>query len=121
MPAEQPPTNILESLAMDVAREVVPDDDRRGVDPISIMTIVVSIIQSVIQMCKKPASEIAKAIRNPNFLQRAALKKKAHEMADSDNSARKIYAAMMNKSSQLSPQEAEALVTQASSDSNLLV
>ena len=121
MPAEQPPANILESTAKDVAREVAPDDDLRGIDPISIMTIIISIFQSIVQACPKPTTEIAKDIRRPSLLQRVALRKKAHEMADSNNSAKKIYSAMLNKSSQLSQEEAERLVVQASSDSNLLV
>ena len=56
MPAEQPPANILESTAKDVAREVAPDDDLRGIDPISIMTIIISIFQSIVQACPKPTT-----------------------------------------------------------------
>lgn len=123
MSAEAIP-NILESHARDVTSEIFPNDDLKGIDPISILTIVITIFQSIIQACPKPPATVASELRRPSMRQRAALMKKAIDVAQSQGQgyrAGQIYRAMLNKASQLSEADALALVDQASNDSNLLI
>lgn len=122
MPAEnQVASNILEVMAKEIAGEIAAGQDLRGIDPISIMTVIVTIFQTIIQSCPKPAAAIAEDIRRPNILQKAALRKKAHDMADDVNSAKAIFRQMLIKSSQLTQVDAMALVTSALNDTNMLI
>lgn len=118
---------ILEKLANEVAHDVLPDvpkDGNKGIDFISIATIVIAIFQAIVQACPKPPTEIARDMKNPGIKQRAALLKKAKETCEAEGNTsrvRDVYRAMLVKSSQLSDTDALAAVTAAQSDNNLLI
>lgn len=120
-------TSVLERLGNEVAHEVMPDtpkDGLKGFDFISIAIIVIAVFQAIVQACPKPPAQIAKDMRKPSMLQRAALLKKAKETCEAEGNTgrtKEVYRAMLLKASQLSDTDALAAVNEAQTDTNLLI
>lgn len=120
-------TSVLETHAEAVAREVLPDepqDSERGIDFITIITMVISIITSIVQNCPKSDSEVANDLRNPNRRQQAAVLKETKQHCDCCNMVRhtgRLNRALLVHGSALNQTDALALVREARNDQNLLV
>lgn len=125
--APMPSMSAVEARAEEVAYEVLPDTSRageRGVDFITIVTLVIGIFQTIIQNCPLPASGIRSSLRRPTLRQRAYLLNQVKSTCDCCNMSRytnKIYQTMLAHGSSLKEVDAEALVKEAMDQNNLLI
>lgn len=120
--------SLLEQHARTIATEVTPAEAQLGeeprIDPVTIITIIITIFQTIAENCPLPLAEQAKALKNPNVRQRAALLKETKESCAccaARNHAGKIYNAMLKHGKELSDFDAMALVNEAADDTNLLI
>lgn len=119
-------TSAIEHHAEMVAGDVLPDmaEGEKGIDFITIITMVISIFQTIIQNCPLSPLAQARALRTPSTRQKAALLKTVKEHCDCCTNGRHtnaIYRSMLARGSNLSEADAAALVDEGSSDSNLLI
>lgn len=120
-------TSALERQAELVAADVLPDaivEGDRGMDLVTIITMVISIFQTIIQNCPLSPLAQAKALRGPSVRQKAALLKTVKDHCDCCTNGRHtnaIYRSMLARGSILSDADAAALVEEGSDDSNLLI
>jgi hypothetical protein len=134
-----PTLSLLETLAGQVVDDVYPaeaapaapqvalhDPSQVSVDRASglkdILATIISIFTTITQACPASAASMAKSIRNPSVLNRAALLNEIRSRGDLlGNRPRDIYRSMLARGSALSDQDAAALVQEAASPSNLLL
>lgn len=117
-------SSLLERYAGDVANEIIPDSSNSAVDIMMILTIVMTVFQSLVQACPKAPSQIAGDLKRPSLRQQVALVKTIKEVRDSQGSNISIWTiqqAMIAKGKSVPDADAIALVTEAKSDTNLLV
>lgn len=117
----------LQTHAEAVARDLSPEEPQEGefgIDPITIITLIIGIIATLIQNCPLPQAGIRSALRRPSVLQRAALWKHVKSNCDCCNMGKytfKLHRAMLTRASLLTDADAAAIVSEASDDQNLLV
>ena len=120
--------SLLEKLANETARDVMPSepqtDGEKSLDLMTIITVIITVFQTITQNCPKPPAQIAESMKKPGLRQRAALLKATKETCDCCGIGRftgQVHRAMLAKGSNLSEPDALALVNEASNDSNLLI
>ena len=124
---EQPTTSILEKLADEVARDVMPEPQalgEKGIDFVTIITLIISIVQTIIQNCPQPPTQVAASFKKPTFRQRAALLKITKENCDCcgvGRQAGRIHQSILAKAGSLTDVDALAVIKEASDDRNLLL
>jgi hypothetical protein len=117
----------LESHAEAVARELLPDEPtegERGIDFNTIITLVMTVVQTIVQNCPLPPSRVREAFRRPTLRQRAALLKACKENCDCCNMSRftgQMHTAILVRAATLTDADAQAIIHETADDSNLLV
>jgi hypothetical protein len=113
----------LQRYAEEVAREVGPEPQGEfGIDPVTIITIIISIITTIFQNCPKPTTA---AIRSPSVMQNAVLFKTTIDHCRAGGGglmlAGRLHRSIKAKGAALPEADAAAIITEASDDSNLLI
>lgn len=119
----------LELHATQIAADVLPSEatsDEKSGDWISVITAIISTIQSLLQDCPQSAKAKAEGIRKPTIRQRAALLKQLRENCECcGDLARTRVAAMyrytLARGAMLTDTEAAAVVEESRDDGNLLI
>lgn len=117
-------TSLLLKHAEQIAAEIAPqtEQDKSGIDPLTIVTIIITIFTTIIEKCPRPT---AKALQKPGLLQRGILLKETRGACSccggGERMAGDIYRTMLRKGETLSDADATTLIREAQDQSNLLV
>ncbi len=118
----------LEAHAEQVAKRIAPEEvereGERGFDIMTIITVVITIFQTIIQNCPVTKSVKRAGMKKPSLRQRAALMKTTIDVCKCcglSHLAGSIYNAMSVHGTSLADVDANALIEESETDSNLLV
>lgn len=118
----------MERFAEQVANDVLPEDEgsgeERGMDFISIITIVISILQTVVQQCPAPLAQIRQRVRRPGPAQRAAILKQTQSTCSCmgmGKHAGAIYRSLTARGPSLPEPDLDSIIEVAQDDTNLLI
>ena len=122
----QPSTSMLEKCARAIATDVTPglQEGERGLDPMTIITLIMGVIQAIIQACPKAPKEIRESFKRPTLRQRtfALLEvRKSCECSGRLRDAMAINRSLLARASSLPDPDADALIGECSDQGNLLV
>ena len=120
---EAPNLSMLEKCAREVASDVVDVEDK-GIDPVTIITIIMAIIQAIIQACPKSGREVRQSFKRPTLRQRAFTLLEVRKTCECCGLSRETFAinrSLLARASALTDPDAEALIKECSEQENLLV
>jgi len=111
----------LEKFVSATAAKVVPQENSGGlgVDWITLITLITSVIQSIMQNCPAKSNEAIASIRKPSFLQRVRLFREVKDNCDCCGNryrvrANEITRALEEIASNTSDEELEQILDEAS-------
>lgn len=127
--------SIIEKMATQVAKDTVGNEvlaeeeagegDERGSIWTTLIPIIITIVQSLLQNCPLPEAEVKKAFKRPHRRQRAAVLKQVMETCQCCGVAPRYIGRMQNSllvsASAISDVDASALINEARDDRNLLL
>ena len=122
----------LEHHAEEVALDLLPDNrgraaSERGIDFVTIFTLVISILQTIVENCPQPPTQMKDSFRRPTMRQKAALLKITKEHCDcchvagGSRTTGAMYNAILVRGSKLSDADADALIQECLTPNNLLI
>lgn len=117
-------TSMLEKCARQVAEDIEPglEVNDKGLDPVTIITLIISVIQAIIQACPKPTKDVRESFKRPSLRQRAFVLLEARRNCDGTIvNAIAVNRSLLARASALSDPDANALINECRSQSNLLV
>lgn len=113
----------IEAAATLVGLDLVPSEKDKepesfGIDISAIITIVMGLIQQLLENCPESAATTAAAFKKPTLRQRAALRLRVYDACEFCNpSVRRLsesmYQSLLSRGSKLTDEEARGLVEEA--------
>lgn len=115
--------HVIQKHAEEVAKEISPAPEGEfGIDPITIITIIISVITSILGNCPKPT---AAALKSPTVGQSAVLLRECKQHCECCGGGTKLagrmFRSMLAKGRALTNEDAVSIITEGSDDSNLLI